>query len=142
MKTEHSGNRRIDMGRERGSSLGTSKGCHLPRRRLRGRQAKPLDPIVREAMASISAGVSQNNVLAGPSKNSPAACFLILRKAGIRLEPDSIYEEALRICWRKKNADRLVDVVKAINSGRSLGANKASIRSGGLELWRERVEGK
>lgn len=78
-----------------------------------------LDPVVVEAMKSMTLVINHNNTIsAGFEKDQVVGTLLALHKARFRLDPDAMQGWALAHGWSGKNPQRLADYVKDINAGK------------------------
>lgn len=78
-----------------------------------------LDPIVIEALRSLTLTVNHNNTIsAGYEKDQVVGVLLALRDARIPLDADAVQGWALAHGWAGKNPERLAQYVRDINSGK------------------------
>ncbi|CCQ46160.1 hypothetical protein ARTSIC4J27_2120 [Pseudarthrobacter siccitolerans] len=78
-----------------------------------------LDPIVIEALRSLTLTVNHNNTIsAGYEKDRVVGVLLALRDARIPMDADAIQGWALAHGWAGKNPERLAQYVRDINSGK------------------------
>jgi hypothetical protein len=78
-----------------------------------------LDPVVVEAMKSLTLTVNHNNTIsAGFEKDMVVSSLLALHDAGIRMDGEAMQGWALANGWSGKNPARLAKYVKDINAGK------------------------
>lgn len=100
------------------------------------------DPIVVEALKSLTRTVNHNNTIsAGFEKDQVVSVLLALRDAQIPLDADAIQGWVLAHGWSGKNPDRLAQYVRDINSGKRP-RSRSVIRATYIDSLRERVESK
>ena len=77
-----------------------------------------LDPVVEEALRSLTMTVNHNNTIsAGYEKDQVVGSFLALHDAGYRLEGDLLSGWAVANGWSGNNARRLQDYAERIEGG-------------------------
>jgi hypothetical protein len=78
-----------------------------------------LDPIVMEALRSLTLTVNHNNTIsAGFEKDQVVGVLLALRDARIPMDADAMQGWALAHGWAGKNPERLAQYVRDINGGK------------------------
>lgn len=78
-----------------------------------------LDPVVVEAMKSLTLTVNHNNTIsAGFEKDTVVSTLLALRDAGIRMDAEALQGWALANGWSGENPERLAKYVEDINAGK------------------------
>ncbi|GAB1813370.1 hypothetical protein [Mycobacterium sp. MUNTM1] len=100
-----------------------------------------LDPVVIEAMKSLTLTINHNNTIAaGYEKDDVVGVLLALRDAGISMDGDAMQGWALAHGWSGKNPALLAKYVEDINRGKRPRCNRL-IRSDYIDHLRERVAG-
>lgn len=98
-----------------------------------------LDPLVMEAMKSLTLTINHNNTIAaGYEKEDVVSVLLALRDAGIPMDGDAMQGWALAHGWSGKNPALLAKYVDGINGGKRPRCNRV-IRSDYIDHLRERV---
>ncbi|MGW7712369.1 hypothetical protein [Streptomyces sp. NPDC054771] len=78
-----------------------------------------LDPVVVEALKSLTLTVNHNNTIsAGYEKDMVVTCLLALHDAGIPMDAEAMQGWALAHGWSGKNPERLAKYVEDINAGK------------------------
>ncbi|MFJ2107544.1 hypothetical protein ACIOHH_23465 [Streptomyces microflavus] len=78
-----------------------------------------LDPVVVEALKSLTLAVNHNNTIsAGYEKDMVVSCLLALHDAGIPMDDEAMQGWALAHGWSGKNPERLAKYVEDINAGK------------------------
>ncbi|MGC5365609.1 hypothetical protein ACPXCE_28720 [Streptomyces sp. DT24] len=78
-----------------------------------------LDPVVVEALKSLTLTVNHNNTIsAGYEKDMVVTCLLALHDAGIPMDAEAMQGWALAHGWSGKNPERLAKYVEGINAGK------------------------
>jgi hypothetical protein len=78
-----------------------------------------LDPVVVEAMKSLTRTVNHNNTIsAGLEKDAVVSILLALHDAGVKMDGEAMQGWALANGWSGKNPERLAKYVDDINSGK------------------------
>ncbi|MET8908223.1 hypothetical protein [Micromonospora sp. NPDC004551] len=78
-----------------------------------------LDPVVAEAMSSLTRTVNHNNTIsAGFEKDMVVSTLLALHDAGFRMDGEAMQGWALANGWSGKNPERLARYVEDINAGK------------------------
>jgi hypothetical protein len=99
-----------------------------------------LDPVVIEAMKSLTLTINHNNTIAaGYEKDDVVSVLRALHDAGIPMDGDAMQGWALAHGWSGKNPAQLAKYVKEIDSGKRPRCNRV-IRSNYIEHPREGVE--
>lgn len=97
-----------------------------------------LDPVVIEAMKSLTLTINHNNTIAaGYEKDDVVSVLLALHDAGIPIDGDAMQGWALAHGWSGKNPSRLAKYVEDINGGKRPRCNRV-IRSDYVDRLRER----
>ncbi len=79
----------------------------------------PLDPVVIEALKTLTSLVNHGNNLAGPlDRRDAVAVFRTLREAGYRWNSSQVYSWALKHNWPARGADRLHELAKDFEDGK------------------------
>ncbi|WP_204809180.1 hypothetical protein [Mycobacterium riyadhense] len=100
-----------------------------------------LDPVVIEAMKSLTLTINHNNTIAaGYEKDDVVSVLLALHDAGISMDGDAMQGWALAHGWSGKNPALLAKYVEDINRGKRPRCNRL-IRSDYIDHLRERVAG-
>lgn len=100
-----------------------------------------LDPLVVEALKSLTLTVNHNNTIsAGFEKDQVVGVLLALHDAHIPMDGAAIQGWALANGWSGKNPERLAKYVSDINAGKRP-RSKSAIRPDYIDLLRERVAG-
>jgi hypothetical protein len=103
-----------------------------------GKLTPELDPLVIEAMKSLTLTVNHNNTIsAGFEKDQVVSVLLALHDAGIRMHGEAMQGWALAHGWSGKNPERLAQYVKDINAGRRPCCRRV-LRAGYVENLRQR----
>jgi hypothetical protein len=98
-----------------------------------------LDPIVVEAMKSVTRSVNHNNTIsAGYEKGVVVSTLLALHDAGIRMDGEAMQGWALANGWSGKNPAHLAKYVDDINAGKRPRSGRA-LRPGYVDDLRRRV---
>jgi len=98
-----------------------------------------LDPIVEEALKSLTLTINHNNtIVAGYEKESVVSVLLALRDARIPMDADAMQGWVLAHGWSGKNPERLAQYVRDINGGKRPRA-KQVLRAGYVDRLRQRV---
>lgn len=98
-----------------------------------------LDPVVIEAMKSLTLTINHNNTIAaGYEKDDVVSVLLALHDAGIPMDGDAMQGRALAHGWSGKNPARLAKYVEDITGGKRPRCNRV-IRSDYIDHLRERV---
>lgn len=78
-----------------------------------------LDPVVVEALKSLTLTVNHNNTIsAGHEKDMVVSCLLALHDAGVAIDGEAMQGWALAHGWSGKNPGRLAKYVDDINAGK------------------------
>ncbi|OYN77045.1 hypothetical protein [Mycolicibacterium sphagni] len=98
-----------------------------------------LDPVVIEAMESLTLTINHNNTItAGYEKDDVVSVLLALHDAGIPMDGDMMQGWALAHGWSGKNPALLAKYVEEINGGKRPRCSRV-IRSDYIDHLRERV---
>lgn len=101
--------------------------------------APDLDPIVVEALKSLTLTINHNNTIsAGFEKDQVVGVLLALRDARIPMDAGAMQGWALANGWAGKNPERLAQYVRDINGGKRP-RSRPVIRRGYIDTLRERV---
>ncbi len=100
-----------------------------------------LDPLVVEALKSLTLTVNHNNAIsAGFEKDQVVGVLLALHDARIPMDGAAIQGWALANGWSGKNPERLAKYVSDINAGKRPRSNSV-MRADYVDMLRERVAG-
>lgn len=78
-----------------------------------------LDPVVVEALKSLTLAVNHNNTIsAGYEKDMVVSCLLALHDASVPMDAEAMQGWALAHGWSGKNPERLAKYVEDINAGK------------------------
>lgn len=98
-----------------------------------------LDPLVVEAMTSLTRTVNHNNTIsAGFEKDMVVSTLLALRDAGVEMDGEAMQGWALANGWSGKNPQRLAKYVEDINAGKRPRC-RPMLRAGYVDDLRRRV---
>lgn len=80
-----------------------------------------LDPVVKCALEDLGHRVNHANNLAGSLDQADARTwFRVLKKAGLPIDPDALYAQALADGWPSRGAERLREMATKVAAGKSL----------------------
>lgn len=101
--------------------------------------ALDLDPVVVEALKSLTLTVNHNNTISGGfEKDQVVGVLLALRDALIPMDPDAVQGWTLANGWSGNNPERLAQYVRDINDGKRPRA-RSVIRADYVDTLRERA---
>lgn len=81
--------------------------------------ATDLDPVVIEALKSLTLTINHNNTIsAGYEKDQVVSVLLALKEANVPMDADAMQGWVLAHGWNGKNPERLAKYVQDINSGK------------------------
>jgi hypothetical protein len=99
------------------------------------------NPVVAEAMSSLTTRVNLSTGLGHPSDRAAAVnAFRVLKRAHYRWTPDEIEAWALGNGWSADGAAELRGVAAGVLSGRRYQVERAGWSDNIVELWKERAE--
>jgi hypothetical protein len=91
------------------------------------------DPVVIEALKSLTSSVNLTTGLGHPSdKDSAIGMFRALKAAGVDYDPEQVRAWAVRHGWESDDARELADIGEKIRDGRT-------VRGHGQQMWREDI---
>jgi len=100
-----------------------------------------LDPVVVEAMKSLTLSINHNNTIAaGFEKDQVVSTLLMLHKAGITLDGEAMQGWALAHGWHGKNPVQLTKYVADINNGKRP-RSRSVVRPDYIDYLRKRAAG-
>lgn len=101
-----------------------------------------LDPVVVEAMKSLTLTVNHNNTIsAGYEKDMVVSTLLALRNAGVPMDGEAMQGWALANGWSGKNPERLAKYVQEVNAGKRPRSSRVLRPDYVAELRRRAAEG-
>jgi hypothetical protein len=102
-----------------------------------------LDPVVAEAIKSLTLTVNHNNTIsAGFEKDMVVSSLLALHDAGIRMDGEAMQGWTLANGWSGKNPERLAKYVEDINAGKRPRCSRVLRADYVDDLRRRAAEGK
>ncbi len=102
-----------------------------------------LDPVVKCALEDLGHRVNHANNLAGSHDQADAKTwFRVLKNAGLPIQPDALYAQALADGWPSRGAERLREMAAKVAAGKSLqGWNEQRWRNDAVARWRAEAQG-
>lgn len=124
-------------------------GAHTPELLTPGADAPApapaLDPVVEQALLTMTGLVNQANHLAGTlDRRDAIAVLTVLSRAGYQLDPDAVYAWALAHDWRATGAGRLREMTARFAAGKPMRLPTGTtwpLRDTVLEQWRHTAAG-
>lgn len=99
-----------------------------------------LDPIVEEALDSLTLTINHNNTIAaGWEKDQVVGVLMALYKAGVPMDADAMQGRALALGWSGKNPEKLAQYVRDINTGKRP-RHGGVVRSDYVDQLRRRIQ--
>lgn len=100
----------------------------------------PLDPIVIEALKSVTLRINHNNTIkAGYEKDDVVSVLLALHDGGVRMDAGAMEGWALAHGWSGDNPAQLAKYVDDINAGKRPRVRRKALRDDYIEILREKV---
>jgi hypothetical protein len=104
--------------------------------------APRFDPVVEQALESLTISVNLSTALANPIDKTAAVTFLrVLHRARYKMDPGAILAWAMSHGWSARGAQELSDVARGVLEGRAYRVVKNAFRSDAelIAHWKERA---
>lgn len=107
-------------------------------------QARPLDPIVEEALLSLTVVVNVASGLSHPSDRATAIqVFKILYRNQVPFEPEAVRRYLIAECgWQPTDADEVKSIAQGVLVGRRFRRGRPSLRRNIFQQWKKRASEK
>lgn len=101
---------------------------------------EPLDPVVVEALKSLTLTINHNNTIAaGYEKDDVVSMLLLLRDSGIPMDGPAMEGWALAHGWSGDNPARLAKYVDDINAGKRPRVRRQGLRADYIDVLRTKA---